>query len=205
LDPRVGGGEVIAHGDLHECQPKRAFSLPGRLLNSQGQPISGADLEVLARTSGSSTTKLISRAVTGGDGSFTAKVPAGPSRVLEVVYRAFSADPAYAAQATVSENVQAGVQLQISPRQTTPMGKITLSGRVLGPIPKGGVVVELLVHYLGHWEPFRDPRTSRNGRFRLIYPFQGGKGRFPFRAQVHGGQAEFPFTLGYSHTLNVHT
>jgi hypothetical protein len=197
---QLGVGRVILR-----TFAKRALGLPGRLLNSQGQPISGANLEVLARTDGSSTTKLISRAITGGDGSFTAKVPPGPSRVLEVVYRAFAGDPAYAAQAKVTENVQAGVQLHISPQRSEPEGKIKLTGQVLGPIPRHGVIVELLVHYLGHWEPFRDPRTARNGRFHLKYQFQGARGRFPFRAQVRGEQAGFPFTLGYSHTLNVLT
>jgi hypothetical protein len=82
---------------------------------------------------------------------------------------------------------------------------IALSGRVLGPIPPQGVVVELLVHYRGHWEPFRDPRTDSRGRFRVAYQFEGGVGRFPFRALVFGRQGGFPFALGESRAVDVTT
>jgi hypothetical protein len=97
------------------------------------------------------------------------------------------------------------VQLEIAPRETASTGTIVLSGRVLGPIPSQGVVVELLVHYRGHWEPFRDPRTESSGHFQVVYQFQGGVGRFPFRAEVFGGQAAFPFTHGDSGAVDVAT
>jgi hypothetical protein len=80
-----------------------------------------------------------------------------------------------------------------------------LSGRVQGAVPPQGVVVELLVHYLGHWEPFRSIRTPKNGRFRVVYQFQGGRGVFPFRARVWGHQQNFSFTLGQSKIHDVDT
>jgi len=120
-------------------------------------------------------------------------------------YRAFSGDSGYAATARLYESVQAGVRLTVSPRRTGSEGAITLSGRVFGPIPPQGVVVELLVHYRGRWEPFRDPRTDGHGRFHVAYQFQGGVGRFPFRALVFGSQGGFPFALGESRTVNVTT
>jgi hypothetical protein len=97
------------------------------------------------------------------------------------------------------------VQLLVSPRRTGAEGTIALSGRVLGPIPPQGVVVELLVHYRGHWEPFRDPRTDSRGQFRVVYQFEGGVGRFPFRALVFGRQGGFPFALGESRAVDVTT
>ena len=74
-----------------------------------------------------------------------------------------------------------------------------------GPVPTQGVLVGLLVHYRGHWEPFRTPRTDSHGRFSVAYQFQGGVGRFPFRAQVFGGQAGFPYAHGESGTVAVTT
>jgi hypothetical protein len=97
------------------------------------------------------------------------------------------------------------VKLTVSPRITGSQGTITLSGRVLGPVPAQGVVVELLVHYRGRWEPFRDPRTDSHGRFHVVYQFQGGIGRFPFRALVFGSQGSFPFALGESRAVDVTT
>jgi hypothetical protein len=125
--------------------------------------------------------------------------------LIEVTYRAFSADTLYSAEAKIEESVGAGVQLEIAPRDTGSTGTIVLSGKVLGPIPSQGVVVELLVHYHGHWEPFRDPRTESSGHFQVVYQFQGGVGRFPFRAEVFGGQAAFPFTHGDSGLVDVTT
>jgi hypothetical protein len=159
----------------------------GRLLNAQGLPIAGASLEVLQQVDGA-TLELIGRARTGSDGTFVASVPGGPSRMIEIAYRAFSTDTGYAAVAKLAESVDAGVQFGVSPQRTGSEGTITLSGRVLGPVPSQGVVVELLVHYRGHWEPFRDPRTDSRGRFRVVYQFQGGVGRFPFRAVRETGR-----------------
>lgn len=96
-------------------------------------------------------------------------------------------------------------ELRITPKHTSPTGTITLTGTVAGPIPRHGVVVELLVRYLGRWVPFRTPRTTKTGHFRVKYLFQGASGRFPFQVQVRGGQAGFPYAVGYSNTINVRT
>jgi hypothetical protein len=183
---------------------KRALRMSGRLLNAQGLPIAGATLDVLQQDSGA-TLELVGHARTGADGTFVAAVPAGPSRMIEIGYRAFSADGGYAASARLHESVRAGVQLAVSPHRTGSEGTIALSGRVLGPIPPQGVVIELLVHYRGRWEPFRDPRTNSRGRFHVVYQFQGGIGRFPFRALVFGSQGDFPFAPGESRTVDVTT
>jgi hypothetical protein len=184
---------------------QRALRLPGRLVNSHGQPISGATLDVIQQVAGGSGSQVVAHATTGADGSFIASVPAGPSRLIDVVYRAFTGESGYAAQARIQESVRAGVQLSVSPRRTGSEGTITLSGQVGGPIPRQGVVVDLLVHYRGRWEPFRTPRTNSHGRFRVLYQFEGGVGRFPFRALAFGGQSGFPFSSGASGVVDVST
>jgi hypothetical protein len=183
----------------------RAFRVTGRLLDAQGHAISGATLDVSQQITGSAALKLIGHAKTANNGTFVVAVPGGPSRSVAVAYRAFSADSAYAAQAKVQESVAAGVRLSVDPRRTSPTGTITLSGRVLGAVPVQGVVVELLVHYRGRWEPFRDPRTDSRGRFQVVYQFQGGVGHFPFRALAFGGQVGFPFLHGESGSVDVAT
>ena len=178
--------------------------ITGRLLNAQGLPIAGASLDVLQQIDGA-TLELIGHARTGANGTFVASVPGGPSRMVEIGYRAFSATAPTRRRRSSLESVRAGVQLGVSPRRTGSEGTITLSGRVLGPVPPQGVVVELLVHYRGRWEPFRDPRTDSRGRFRVVYQFQGGIGRFPFRAVVFGSQGDFPFAPGESRAVDVTT
>ena len=183
----------------------RALNLDGRLLNAQGNPIAGATLDVLRQVDGTTTPELIAHASTRSNGTFSVRVPAGPSRLIEVGYRAFSNNAGYAAQATVEESVRAGVQLNVTPRRTSAEGAITLSGTVQGPIPAQGAIVDLLVHYRGRWEPFRTPRTNSHGHFRVVYQFEGGIGRFPFRAEVPAGQTGLPFTHGYSRVIDVAT
>lgn len=95
------------------------------------------------------------------------------------------------------------MQLTIAPRQTNSNGTIVLTGQVLGPVPREGTIVDLLVHYRGQWEPFRTPRTDAGGHFEVVYKFEGGVGRFPFRAAVPAGQAGFPFSSGYSKVVDV--
>jgi len=183
----------------------RAVRLTGRLLNGQGQPIGGATLDVLEQISGASSSRIIGHAWTQADGTFAASVPGGPSRLIVAAYRAFSSDTAYAAEAKVGETVDAGVQLNVTPRRASPEGTITLTGTVQGPIPRQGTIVDLLVHYRGRWEPFRTPRTNAHGRFRVVYQFEGAVGSFPFRVEVPAGQSGFPFGGGFSNVVNVAT
>ena len=184
---------------------RRALAVAGRLLDGQGQPIGDATLDVLQQVVGTTTPQLITRTKTRSDGTFSVQVPAGPSRLIEIAYRAFSSDASYATVAGIKETVDAGVRLRVSPTHTGPEGTIVLSGTVEGPIPPQGAIVDLLVHYRDRWEPFRTPRTNAHGRFRVVYQFEGGVGRFPFRAEVPGGQAGFPFGGGESRMVDVST
>ncbi len=184
---------------------RRALRIPGRLVNETGQPIAGATLDVIQQVAGTDRSELVARARTGANGDFVASVPAGPSRLIEVAYRASTGEAGYAAEARVQESVHAGVLLDVSPRLTGSEGTITLSGEVEGPVPQQGVVVDLLVHYRGRWEPFRTPRTNSHGRFHVLYQFEGGVGRFPFRALAFAGQSGFPFSSGESGVVDVTT
>ena len=160
---------------------------------------------MLQQLVGTAAPQLVTHTTTASDGTFSVRVPAGPSRVIEIAYRAFSGDASYAAVARIAETVEAGVRLSITPTQTGPEGMIVLSGTVEGAIPQQGAIVDLLVHYRGRWEPFRTPRTNERGRFRVAYQFEGGVGHFPFRAEVPGGQAGFPFGSGDSQVVDVST
>lgn len=184
---------------------RRAVTLEGQLVNSAGAPIAGALLDVLAQPAGSSTSNVVATVRSTPSGHVAVRVPGGPSRAITIAYRAFSGEPGYSAQATVKESVQAGVQMHITPRRTSPAGSIAITGTVSGPMPRRGVVVTLLVHYRGQWQPFRDPHTDANGHFHVRYHFQGAIGSFPFRAEVLGEQAGLPYATGDSPSISVRT
>jgi hypothetical protein len=81
------------------------FKLTGQLTDSEAHPIAGATLDVLQQNEGSETLSLLEHAQTSPTGAFSVSVPAGPSRLIEIAYRAFSGDSAYAATATIHETV----------------------------------------------------------------------------------------------------
>lgn len=170
-----------------------ALRLSSQLLDPAGQPISGARIDILQQVENSSETQIVGHALTAADGTFIANVPAGPSRTIDLAYRAYEGDLLYAAQTEIAETVTAGLQLCITPTRTTPTGTIVLHGQVLGVVPPHGIVVEVLVYYQGAWEPIRTPRTSPSGRFRLRYRFHHAIGQFPFALRVRDGQMGFPY------------
>lgn len=182
---------------------QRALAVSGQLTGAGGSPIAGAILDVREQAAQSATAALIAHATTTANGSFTVRVAPGPSRTITIGYRALSSDIAYSAQASVAETVNAGVQLHIRPPRTSSTGTIQITGQVDGPIPRAGVLVELLVHYRGAWVPFRAPRTNTTGRFKTAYQFQGATGHFPFRAQIPAGQVGFPYAGADSNTVTV--
>jgi hypothetical protein len=197
--------QLGVRSNLTRTYTHSALDLAGRLLDPQGHPVGNATLDVLQRTAGTTALKPIAQMTTRPGGTFTVRVPAGPSRLIEIAYRAFSTDTGYAAQADIEESVNAGIQLHVSPRRTSPEGTIVLTGTVQGSIPTRGAIVELLVHYRGRWEPFRTPRTDTHGHFHVAYQFEGAIGRFPFYAEVPAGQAGFPYASGHSQIINVAT
>ena len=182
-----------------------AITISGTLTSTRGGPIRDATLDILQTTSGQATPETSGHATTTTNGTFAARIPKGPSRTITIDYPPSDDTGGQLQQASVSETVSADPQLHITPPQTDPTGAITITGTVAGPIPRGGVLVELLVHYRGQWVPFRTPRTSPTGHFKTIYQFQGASGQFPFRALVPAGQAGFPYTRGYSNTITVHS
>jgi hypothetical protein len=183
---------------------KRTLKITGRLTDALGHPITGATLDILQRVTRTSNTTLAGHATTGTGGTFTASIQAGPSRAIEVAYRP-SPTSNYTAIETVNETVSAGAHLKIKQRSVSSHGKIELKGTINGPIPHGGALVELLVHYRGQWVPFRRKRTDSHGTFNASYQFQGGTGRFPFKAEIPAGQVGFPYARGYSNTISVKT
>ena len=196
---RLGLRRTITRSYAH-----RAVVVGGRLLNEQGQPIRHATLDVLQQAVGTAMPQLLTHAKTGSDGTFRVRVSAGPSRLIEVAYRAFSSDASYAAIASIRETVQAGVRLSVSPTHTGAQGMIVLSGSVEGPIPQQGALVDLLsalpwplgaVQDAPHeraWSFSRD-LSVRGRRRALSVPCRSSRrsGRISFRKrQQPGGRCQ---------------
>ena len=184
---------------INSAYNKSNVTVRGRLLDPTGQPIADATLEVLQQVAmADAPMRKISLAHTASDGSFTARIPKGPSRLIRLAYRAFSNEATYAYTRDILQHVSTGVTLQITPTWIAPYGRIKLTGHVLGgylgPLRP---VVELQVRYLGGWRVFETVRCEGNGAFKAHYKFLGATGLFPFRARVRASAGR-PYTLGYS-------
>jgi hypothetical protein len=210
-DPLPGGppgptGAVLAPitpASISRTYAHSSFRVSSRLLDGAGQPIAGARVDILQQTVGDSQMQIVGSAITRPDGSLTALVPPGPSRLIDLAYRAPADEPGYEAQTEVFESVTARLRLQITPRHTSPAGTVVFEGQVLGVVPPRGVVVEVLVYYLGQWQPVRTPRTSHTGHLRVRYQFHQARGQFPFRLRVRDGQVGFPYGEACSDWVEV--
>jgi hypothetical protein len=182
---------------------KRRLKVLGRLTDSREAPIGGSTLDILQQPAGSTVVTVVAHVVTSASGNFSVQVAPGASRTLTVAYRAFASDAAYAATAKIRQSVRAGVRLWVTPRRINSTQKIVLRGQVQGPIPRKGVIFELLVRYRGRPTTFHSRRTKRNGKFKVEYRFQGSIGRFPFWVEIPGGQTGFPYATGDSNKVDV--
>ncbi len=190
---------------IYEPYAHRAFKITGQLLNNQEQSIVGATLDVLQQTSGSDTVTLLRHATTGPNGTFTAPIPPGPSRRIEIAYRSFTNNSNYTTTNNIIETVGAGVHISIASGHTGPTGTIKVKGIVYGPIPPQGALVHLHVYWRNRWLTIRTPRTNRHGEFHIEYQFNDAIGQFPFQAEIPLGQTDFPYTNGRSNIIKVTT
>jgi hypothetical protein len=200
---RAGQASASAHlastyGQGHE--------VTGKLASGAGVPIAGAAIEVseTALSVGAGAHPL-TVARTGTDGSFTAPLPSSlTSGTITFAYRSHLGDPSPAATALLTISMPAAITLNVTPRVTRQHHKITLSGRLSGPIPPGGknVVIEAREHG-GSWVEFTDPNTKPNGTFDASHRFKyAGPVLYEFRA-VCKHEADFPFSEGKSSIVSI--
>jgi len=194
----------VAPGVVVRPYARSGLRLVSRLTDGKGRPVAGATVQVLQRLQGGSRWEVVGAAVTRASGVFVAVVAPGPSRTLDLAYGPVEGG-GFVAQAEVFETVSPGLSLRASTGRTGPEGQVTLEGRVMGRVPAGGVVVEVLVYYQGAWQPIRTPRSDGQGRVRVAYRFHRAYGRFPFRLRVRRGQEGFPYGDGLSRWVEVDT
>ena len=181
--------------------------ISGRLLNSAGRPISGAQLQVLTRDRRQGA-RFVARSTTTtkSDGRYFVRVRAGASRLTQIAWRSHANDPGFQESAYVRLSVRASSSLRATPRVVAVGGRLRLSGRVRGRIPARGVPLIFQGRMgNGRYTTFAEGRANRKGRFSLGYRFRSlsSRGRsFTFRVKLRG-DARFPYVLGYSKRVTV--
>jgi hypothetical protein len=144
----------------------------------------------------------IATVATGPEGSFSYKLPGGPSRTITFAYTAFSGDATAASTSSLRAVVRARLAARIRPRSARAGQRIMLTGR-LGLLGREGIEVKIQPRDRREWHTFATVKTTGGGKFRWTYRFKrSAAGRtFAFRARVDS--PIYPFAAGNSKPMFV--
>ncbi len=189
-----------------------ASRVSGQLTDVDGKPVAGAVLTVRTRpflpkpAVATGDWQVLGEVTTGADGTFSARLPAGGSRTVQVLR---GAGDGLAAVATET-NVVVPAHVTAKARRTRIRNgqSAVFTGTVRGPIPAGGVLVALEVREPGRWIPVattrRWVRTSASGRFKLAYRFRRTFQTSTYRFRVVAAEdSAFSYSRGVSRTIDV--
>ena len=155
----------------------RATTVNGWLGTSSGEALPGQAIQVLAAADdGRGLFRSVAVATTAADGSWTAKLPAGPSRLVEATY-AGGVDVEPSLSGVVHEVVPADVRLQsVRPHQVPWGGTIRLVGRLRGGyLPSGGALVRMRIGLGSTFTTYGvHEHVGGDGRFSTSYTFGVG-------------------------------
>lgn len=178
-------------------------TINGRLVDSGGKPIAGAELVVLTkRNVAAAQFSKLTTIRTDANGHFRYVASAGASRVVRIGYFAFTGDSSYADATDVTLLVAGALTLN-APKRVANKHAATFSGTVKGrPLPQAGVLVDLQVWFHHKWRTFATPRSNGRGVFRFKYRFTRGAAKWTFRARIRKDSL-YPYELGYSKRVVV--
>jgi hypothetical protein len=166
----------------------------------------GATVVLLARElRDGASAQVVATTTTAQDGSYTLRVPTGPSRQLQAAHRARATDRTLVCSPALAMRVPARVSLRVRPRSVRPGGRIRVRGRLVGGhVPARGKLVDLQARDGGRWRLVDTVRARASGRFRAGYRFtlRAARKRYPLRARVRP-ESGYPFALGYSRVVRV--
>ncbi|MEA2213494.1 MAG: hypothetical protein QOF83_3442 [Solirubrobacteraceae bacterium] len=171
LQPRrvISTHKFVAHG--------RSTTVNGWLGMANGIALAGQTVDVLtAPEDGRSGYALAATVTSAADGSWTARIPPGPSRLITA---AFAGGPTTEASlaAPVQMVVPAKVKLvHVSPRQVAWGATVRLTGQLVGGyLPPGGALVRLRIGLGRTFITYGvHEHVGGSGRFRTSYTFGAG-------------------------------
>lgn len=179
-------------------------TVSGWLGTDQGVALGHQSVRILtAPDNGQQMFRQVTAATTAADGSWTARLPAGPSRIVDAVYDGSQTVEPSSGQARVT--TPASISLDVQPRHTHWGGRIVLSGRLAGGyVPGAGETVILSVHFGGGAHDFAHVSARGDGRFRYVYTFLPGNGTaaYPFSAETVR-ESDYPYTPSMSSRVTV--
>ena len=192
----------VAHG--------KATTVAGWLGMPNGTALAGQTVRVLtAPDNGQGRFAQTAVATTNANGSWAAKLPAGPSRLVEAAYGgAPTLEPSTSSQVHVV--VPAKVELiRVSPARVGWGGTVRIVGRLDGGyLPPGGALVRLRLGQGSSYTTYGvQEHVTGNGRFATTYTFGAGlpgvHQRFWFQIASLPMGGDYPWAPADSRKVNV--
>jgi hypothetical protein len=177
----------------------------GRLVNSAGQPVTGARLTVGTAVDRGVPTfaDLPVDVITDAQGRFKVTLPRGPSWRVRVLYFARALDAAPAGRDDARVRVATHSTFAPRKRHMRRGQRAVFLGHVVGSYRPAGIRVELQGRRRGRYVTLASAATRTDGTYRVSYRFtHEAHGRFVFRLRVRHFP-RFPYFLGYSRPVNV--
>jgi hypothetical protein len=186
----------------------RPVSLHGLLMSDAGLPIAGQPVAILtAPDNGSNAFTQAAAVTTGPDGSWTATLAPGPSRIIEASYAGSPTILPATGSATVITPAKI-VLTRVTPDRTPWGHTVTITGRVLGGyIPASSKLLRLdlgIVGIPGLSKIQGIPNVAPDGTFTTTYKFARYRGVARFWLQVSSlAEADFPWAPAHSRRVIV--
>jgi hypothetical protein len=175
-------------------------TINGWLGTTGGTALAGRTLRILARPDlPDASFSAVASAVTRKNGAWTAALPPGPSRTVEVAYGGTdTVEPATSPIARVT--VPAAVRVALSTHATHWGDTIEISGNLRGCcVPPDGELVSLRIGWHGGSAEIGQVYARAGGRFRTPYTFLRGTGTQTYRIwATTARESDYPYAPGTS-------
>jgi hypothetical protein len=154
----------------------KPVTIHGLYTTGQGVPIADQSVRILAApNNGLDPYSQIATTTTASDGSWTATVPPGPSRIIRAITDGTATILPSSGQVTTV--VPAHIRLlKVWPRHVAWGGTVHLVGQLFGGyLPPGGALVRLRIGYKSTYETYGvEEHVTGDGRFSTVASFGPG-------------------------------
>jgi hypothetical protein len=187
----------------------KSTTVSGILATTDGTALAGRTVQILAAPNNQlGQWSQVAVVTTGADGTWSATLPLGPSRLVEAAY-AGDTTTLPSTSNTVTMLVPARIKISITPHQLPWNGVLTIHGHLVGGyIPPDGVAMRVLIGlpHLSHPYLAQSFRTNAAGAFALKFKaFGGGHGvtRYPMWLATTSNESDYAYAKSSSRRINI--
>lgn len=157
--------------------------ITGVLRDAAKKPIAGARIDVFETVAPSRGKVKVGSIVTDAKGAYEYQPATSASRKVELAYSAEVGGSTYRSTTTVKVNVSHPVSFRVSPGTASRGELVRFTGKVSGPLPSGGMLIELSALTKSSRIQFKNLRTRKDGTFSYTRRFRT-TGRFSFQVKT---------------------